>query len=69
MQVEKNFNIFYKKDKGEIKPKKQFTKGKLPCGLSEDTIRKYSNKETEKLFKEVDEKDAEKALFEAIENE
>ena len=48
------FNIFYKKDKGEIKPKKQFTKGKLPCGLSEDMMRKYSNKETEKLFKEVD---------------
>ena len=40
------FNIFYKKDKGEIKPKKQFTKGKLPCGLSEDMMRKYSNKET-----------------------
>ena len=38
----------------KIASKKQFTKGKLPCGLSEDMMRKYSNKETEKLFKEVD---------------
>ena len=38
----------------KISSKKQFTKGKLPCGLSEDMMRKYSNKETEKLFKEVD---------------
>lgn len=48
------FNIFYKKEKGEVKPKKQFKKDKLPCGIKEDMFRKYVAKETEKMFTQVD---------------
>lgn len=38
----------------EIITKKQFNKGKLPCGVSEGTFRKYAQKETAKIFKDVD---------------
>ena len=38
----------------DIASKKQFKKDKLPCGLSENIFKKYSQKETAKIFKEVD---------------
>lgn len=36
-----------------INPKKQFSKSKLPLGLSEDLFRKYSQVETKSMFKDV----------------
>lgn len=36
-----------------INPKKQFSKSKLPLGLSEDLFRKYSQTETKSVFKDV----------------
>ena len=37
-----------------ITTKKQFKKESLPLGLTEEDIRPFANKETEKIFKEVD---------------
>lgn len=37
-----------------IYPKKQFTKSKLPLGLSEEYFRQYSKTETKAVFKDVD---------------
>ncbi|WP_133015013.1 PHP domain-containing protein [Clostridium cuniculi] len=37
----------------EIVTKKQFKKDKLPYGISSDIFRKYSDKETDKMFKDV----------------
>lgn len=48
------FDVFYKKDKGEIVPKKTFKKDTLPLELDENIFRKYSAKETEKQFSKVD---------------
>lgn len=47
-------DIFFKKEKGEIKSKKQFKKESLPMNLSQDLFRKYAGKETEKQFTQVD---------------
>lgn len=48
------YNMFYKKDKGEVKAKKVFKKDKLPLGMSENEFKEYANKETEKQFSNVD---------------
>ncbi|OMK44393.1 hypothetical protein BER30_000476 [Clostridioides difficile] len=46
--------------------KKQFKRDNLPCNIN--TMRKYSNKETEKIFKEVDTKELCSYLESQIEN-
>lgn len=48
------YNLFYKKEKGEVKAKKVFKKDKLPLGMSEIEFKKYASKETEKQFSNVD---------------
>lgn len=49
-----------------IYSKKQFKRDNLPCNIN--TMRKYSNKETEKIFKEVDTKELCSYLESQIEN-
>ncbi|VIF90578.1 DNA polymerase III subunit alpha [Clostridioides difficile] len=49
-----------------IYSKKQFKKDSLPCNM--EIMRKYSNKETEKIFKEVDTKELCSYLESQIEN-
>ncbi|HDK7314129.1 TPA: PHP domain-containing protein [Clostridium botulinum] len=58
------FNIFT-----NIYNKKQFNKNKLPSPLTENLVRKYSNKETEKLFKDIDMFSLMKELIDALPNE
>ena len=50
----------------KINDKKQFKKDSLPCDI--ELVRKYSNKETEKIFKELDSKGLLYELASTIEN-
>lgn len=51
-----------------IYTKKQFSKSKLPFGLSEDVFRKYTSVETKAVFKEVDKEGLIKELIDKIPN-
>ena len=53
LKIVELYNVFYKKEKGEVKAKKIFKKEKLPLNMPIDEFRKYANKETEKQFSDV----------------
>lgn len=58
LKIVEIYNIIY--------TKKQFSKSKLPFGLSEDIFRKYATIETKAVFKEVDKEGLIKELIDEI---